>query len=331
MTSLALMAAPTLDQKVGQAISDARAFSVHSGDKVWPGYGQAPWGFLLVSGEVEQLVCQPAMPPGFTPVLADASTDCVRYVRPRSSLPDNLLAAMPVFGSPSTIVMGTPSTTGRSWANWTRTILHEHFHQWQDALPGYFAQLAHLDLAGGDQSGMWMLNYPFPYAKPQVTVAFGRAARALGSAQDARGTPEFRSKFRAYLRARNGMAAIAGERNWRYAELELWREGVARWTEIKLGGLFPDASVQASARDLERTTREYLKKPDLAASGREFVYPYGAAEAMLLDACGSDWKREYPKQLGLRLLLHRAINKCRPQQGSRPASREHVLSETTNF
>jgi len=221
---------------------------------------------------------------------------------------------MPVFGPQSTIVMGTPESTGRAQADWTRTILHEHFHQWQDALPDFYSRVAKLDLSGGDRTGMWMLNYPFPYADPNTQPAFATASRALGAAVGARGTAAFRAKLAAYLAARRQLAHTVGEKNWRYAELELWKEGVARWTEIELGKRYPDPAVRASALRLEKKSREWLDKPDLAGAGREFVYPYGAAEAMLLDACGSQWRREYPKQLATGPLLEAALRSCGAQR-----------------
>ena len=295
---------------VGRSIAEVRTFARTGGDRLWPGYGSAPFEFLLVAGDQEELLCRKSVPDGFTPDGRDPATGCGRYVRPRSGLPDNLLAAMPVFGPPSTIVMGTPQSTGRSRPDWTRTILHEHFHEWQDSFPNIFARMAALGLAGDDETGMWMLNYAFPYSDPAVVSAFDAASRALGAAVDARGKPGFRRALAHYLAARAKLAAAAGERNWRYAELELWKEGVARWTEIELGKRYPDAAVRASALRLQQETREWLDKPDLAGAGREFVYPYGASEAMLLDACGSRWRRDYPKRLALGPLLEHAARSC---------------------
>ena len=40
-------------------------------------------------------------------------------------------------------------------------------------------------------------------------------------------------------------------------------------------------------------------------------YPYGAGEAMLLEACGPAWRREYPKQLALGPLFEAASRHCR--------------------
>jgi hypothetical protein len=296
---------------VGRSIAEVRSFARSAGDRLWPGYGSASFEFLLVAGHKEELLCRKQVPKGFTADGIDKPSGCARYERPRSGLPDNLLAAMPIFGPPSTIVMGTPETTRRSDADWTRTILHEHFHQWQDSFPDIFTRMRDLDLAGSDTTGMWMLNYAFPYSDPPVVSAFDAASHALAAAVDARGKPGFRRALTRYLAARSKLAAAAGAKNWRYAELELWKEGVARWTEIQLGKLYPDPAVRASAVQLEKKTRDWLDHPDLPGAGREFVYPFGASEAMLLEACGPQWRRDYPKQLALGPLLKEASRRCR--------------------
>jgi hypothetical protein len=310
-TATAAVTAPAGTPNVGQSIAQVRTFAKAAGNELWPGYGAAPFEFLLVAGDKEELFCRASMPSGFKADGIDSASGCPRYVRPRSGLPDKLLAAMPVFGPPSTIVMGTPQSTGRSDADWTRTILHEHFHEWQDALPGLYPRIAKLDLAGSNNNGMWMLNYPFPYSNPAVISVFNDASHALGAAVDARGKRGFRAAFDKYLAARAKLAKAAGEKNWRYAEFELWKEGVARWTEIELGKRYPDAAVRASALALEQKSRTWLDKPDLSGAGREFVYPYGTGEAMLLEACGPSWRREYSKQLALGPLLEKARRTCR--------------------
>jgi len=311
LAAAAASSVPTAGTDVGASIAQVRSFAGSDGEKLWPGYGSAPFGFLLVAGDKEQLLCRTPAPKGFTSDGTDVASRCPRFVRARSGLPDNLLAAMPLFGPPEVIVMGTPATTGRSGAQWTRTILHEHFHQWQGELPDIYARISALGLSGDDKSGMWMLNYPFPYAESNTVTAFKPAAKALGEAVDARGKPSFRSKFADYLEARRKLAATVGPKNWRYAELELWKEGVARWTEIELGNTYPDVEVRTSAQELEAKTRAWLDTADIAGSGREFVYPYGASEAMLLDACGPSWRGAYPTQLGLGPLLENALRICR--------------------
>ena len=57
---------------------------------------------------------------------------------------------MPAFGPPSTVVVGTPSATKRSAAAWRATLIHEHFHQYQSALPRYYDRVNALGLSRGD-------------------------------------------------------------------------------------------------------------------------------------------------------------------------------------
>jgi hypothetical protein len=312
----ALLAAQAPAPTIPSRLAEARSFAKAEGDKVWAGYGEAAFEFLLVEKARETLLCRDNVPEGFSAAGTDAATGCKRYARPKSGLPDNLLAALPIFGPPSTIVMGTPQSTGRDEPDWTRTILHEHFHQWQDSFPNIFERMSGLDLAGDDKTGMWMLNYPFPYGHAATARAFAPAAQALSEAVAARRTPGFGTALSNYLAQRRALAAAVGERNWRYAELELWKEGVARWTEIELGKRYPDPAVRDASKALEARTLAWFEQPDIAKAGREFVYPYGAAEAMLLDACGPQWRSEYPKLLSLGPLLEEADRQCgRPAKG----------------
>ena len=295
---------------VGPHLAQVRSFAASEGEKLWPGYGSAPFGFLLVLEDAEFLLCRDTIPDDFAPAGTDAATGCERHRRARSGMPNTLLAAMPLFGPPSVIVMGTPRTTGRSEASWVRTILHEHFHQWQNALPDYYPRTLALDLTGGDETGMWMLNYPFPYEEREVVKAHAAASTALADVLAARGTADFYPRFDDYLRSRWAFEAAAGAASWRYVELQLWQEGVARWTEIALGKAYPDEEVAKSASVLERQTLAELRSADLTAKKREFVYAYGAAEAMLMEACTPDWRRRYPSTLALGTLLNDARANC---------------------
>lgn len=278
------------------------AHSRTAGERLWQGYGSAPFGVLVVEADGERLFCQPT-PVGFTAQEPDPATGCEVSGRTSGGLPDNLLATMPVFGPPATIVVGTPASTGLSPAAWPRVLLHEHFHQWQTSLPNYYARVAALDLADGDESGIWMLNFPIPYGDAEVATAHGKASTALAAALQARGSPHFPLKVRTYRAARAAFAAAVGTRNWRYLEFQFWQEGVARWTEIVLGRSLPNAAARASAEALSRETLSALTAPDLAAEGRTFVYAYGAAEAMLLESCNAQWREHYVDLLSMGPLL----------------------------
>lgn len=298
---------------LGPQLMQVRRFAQVDGEAIWPGYGTAPFEFLLVEPTVETLLCRTSVPAGFAAAGEDKATGCARFSRARTPLSDSLLAAMPLFGPPATIVMGTPETTGRTQASWLRTILHEHFHQWQFSLPDYFARTSALGLKEGDETGMWVLNYPFPYERADVIAAQAAASNALADAVAARGTADFRKKLDAYLDKRAAFRSAVSEKDWRYIDFQLWQEGVARWTEIELGKAYPDATVAESAAKLEQRTLDELRKPDLAGQKREFVYAYGAAEAMLLEACGSEWRQKYPELLALGPLLAEIRQTCAPK------------------
>ncbi len=292
------------------AIGRVRVFAVGVGEELWPGYGTAPFDILMLDADQEILLCRTPAPDGFAPAGRSDGAGCDRHRRPRGSLPAGLLAAMPLFGPPSTIVMGTPASTGKSKPVWVRTMLHEHFHQWQTGLPGYFERVRDLDLAGGDETGMWQLTFAFPYSRSDILRSHADAAIALDRALEARRSAGFGPALDRYLAARERFRAAAGERNWRYAEFQYWQEGVARWAEIRLGQAYPDPAVAAAAAALERATRQELRAPDIAARGREFAYAFGAGEAMLLEACGRAWQQRYREVLALGPLLREARRTC---------------------
>ena len=300
---------PAVDQ-VAPDLAQARLFARQVDDLIWPGFGSAPFGLLLVEAERETLLCHPTAPEGFAAEATDAATGCPRWTRARSGLPDSLLAAMPVFGPPATIVMGTPEATQRPRGRWIRTILHEHFHQWQTSLPDYYQRVDALDLAGGDRTGMWMLNYPFPYEEEGAARAYAAASAALAEALERRDSPDFLRYFDAYADARSAFARKVSPRDWRYLDFQMWQEGVARWTEIQLGKIYPDAEVRAAAAALEAATLKALREPELRAQKRELAYPLGAGEAMLMSACGPAWRGAYAEALGNGELLTVARAAC---------------------
>jgi hypothetical protein len=309
---LAIQAAPASEPLTAE-LAAAQAAARTEGERLWPGYGAAPFGMLLVRGDRELLLCHPSVPAGFRPAGLDAATGCHGFTRPRSSLAPNLLAAMPLFGPPSTIVIGTPEATQLAPARWRATIWHEHVHQWQAALPDYYARVDALGLAGDDRTGMWMLNFPFPYQRPDVVLAHGHAARALAAALAARGDPSLVPLTRRYVALRRSLATAAGERNWTYFDFQLWQEGVARWTEVAIGRAAADQAGRDEAAAREGEILSGLAAPDLARDGRLAAYALGAGEAMLMEACGFNWRIRYRSTLALGPLLEDAARECRPQ------------------
>ena len=96
------------------------------------------------------------------------------HVRERV-FPPNLRACFPAVGDVSTIVIGQPAATEQSSTFWVLTVLHEHFHQLQNAQPDYYSSVDSLNLARGDSTGGWMLNFPFPYDSALEPVPQGEA------------------------------------------------------------------------------------------------------------------------------------------------------------
>lgn len=292
----ALAGGTTIPSNVSADIAETRQVAA-LGDAFWPGYSAAPFSFLLIEDDSEYLLCDPRSPGGFAGIGVDPLTGCEVKQGPRSWRPPSLLAAMPLFGEGEVIVMGSPEDTGLTRQAWRRTILHEHFHQWQGQLPAHYDRTAALDLADGDTSGMWMIQYSFPYADPAVGEAYRAAADALLFAlrvPDA----DLPAATSAYLARRKAFAGAAGARNWRYFDFQLWKEGVARWTEIAIarraGGAWETEAEAYWAQQLRA-----LENDSLADQGRIAVYAYGAAEAALLERVDPDWRGCYRAVLQL--------------------------------
>ena len=72
---------------VGQTLTQVRSFAREDGDALWPGYGEAPFGILLLMPSKEVLLCQSgdlwksAAP--FLDAGVDAGTGCSVKERPR--------------------------------------------------------------------------------------------------------------------------------------------------------------------------------------------------------------------------------------------------------
>jgi hypothetical protein len=291
--------------EIASAIVDVRALLRRIGGKFWHGLDQAPSGFLLVEQERELLACEDRLPDGFRNAGRDQVLDCMISIGPRSWRQSDLLAAMPVFGPPSTIVMGSPQNTGKTLAEWQATVIHENFHQWQASLPRYYERVSALDLANGDQTGMWMLNYAFPYADADVQSAFALAAIALADAIEApRGARM--TKGQAYLKARQDLEAKVSSRDWRYFEFQLWQEGVARWTELSVAERAKSQPLAEAGRALRVSVLKDLRTPNLQRDGRLAVYSFGAGEAMLLERMRPGWRKCYQRELSLGPLFRKA-------------------------
>lgn len=273
--------------------------------KIWKGWERTPLKILLVTDSVEYLFGHSKAGQGFSRAGRDSLLGASVRTRSRIFAP-TLLATFPAVGGMPTIVVGTAEHTGKSSTEWVLTLLHEHFHQWQYSRRGYYRRVAKLDLSGGDSTGAWMLNYPFPYDSPPVETAAKQLAQAVSSALDA--PPEKREPaVAAVVKARAALAKQLTPAENRYLEFQLWQEGVARYIEYKAASLadrlgapsaafraLPDFdSYQFAAQRVALALRRELDGFDLSQNGRVSFYPLGAALALLLDASRPGWKRRY--------------------------------------
>jgi hypothetical protein len=297
---------PRLEERDRVRLAEAFRLRDAVAERLWPGWSGTAFAVLLVTPEREFLVRHPRPSDGFTRGGSDEQLGSEVWFRPRQ-FAMNLLATFPAVGGVPTVVVGQAENTGAPGSTrWVLTLLHEHFHQLQDSQPGIYGEIARLDLARGDETGMWMLNFPFPYGSPAVQQAYARAARALAAALAAQ-TEELPARVAEYLRERARLGETMGEENYRYFSFQLWKEGVARYTEYRIARLTADNYQPTAAfRGLgdfrefaevaaafERRIRTDLETADLAGQQRIAFYSYGAAEALLLDRLRPEWRLEY--------------------------------------
>lgn len=283
-------------------IGEAYRLTSELGDSIWPGLGAPRFPIVLTTPDVEYLFAYPRVPAGFRDIGPSYPLQTTMYVRARQFQP-NLLATFPAFGPPSVVVVGPPSATNKSSTEWVVTLLHEHFHQLQYDDSTYFRAVTALDLSGGDQSGMWMLNFAFPYGEPAVANGFASLSRRLATLVE-RSTPQERASFWRDYRA---FVATLTERDRRYLGLQLWQEGISRYVELRAAEVasrrftpskemlaLPDyqsfADVAAGTR---RGIIQELANPDLPRHKRVSFYAFGAGLGLLLDQDEPDWERRY--------------------------------------
>ncbi len=273
-------------------------------DQIWPDWSHTPLPLLLVTPETEFLTHWAEPPQDFKKVGDDF------YARPRT-FPTSFLATFPAFGLPSVIVIGEPQNTeSKTSTPWLITVMHEHFHQLQNSQPGYFQAVEALGLSRGDATGMWMLNYPFPYEDPKVARSFAHLRDLLLTTVNETNNRKFAKLAARYVRARKKFFAQLSPDDHKYLGFQLWQEGIARYTQVKAAeaaAKYQPAPEYAALKDYEpfdsyagrarAETLSELRRIDLARSKRVVVYSFGAAEGLLLDKLNPGWKDEYFKHM----------------------------------
>ncbi|MBA3913118.1 MAG: hypothetical protein H0X25_04515 [Acidobacteriales bacterium] len=193
---------------------------------------------------------------------------------------------------------------------WLITLMHEHFHQLQYAQPGYQEAVQALGLSHGDTSGMWMLNYDFPYSDPDIADRFSRLRDLLVAAVQAPDGTPLEKLANNYANERQVFLAHLKDDDRKYFSFQVWQEGIARYTEIKaaeaskehhpskeFAALADFDSFGGLAGRARPETLTELQRADLRKWKRTAFYSFGAMEGMLLDRIHPHWKEQYFRNL----------------------------------
>ena len=307
VTSTSAQEKPSLREVDRVRLAEAFNLGEKLGDELWTGWSKAPFAVLLVTADTEFLIRHPRPTEDFKPLGYDARLKSNAYYRDRK-FDTNLLATFPAVGGVSTIVIGqAENTASKTSTPWVITLLHEHFHQLQDSHPNFYKDTEALNLSGGDKTGMWMLNYPFPYTSPNVARQFSVLCRLLVEALNADNKVQFENPLGAYLQARDALKKMLTADEYKYFSFQLWKEGIARYTEDRVAQWaathyqpsrefreLKDFTTFASAAEQVRAgIIKELSTLKLEEYQRVAFYPIGAAEGLLLDRADPNWRRRY--------------------------------------
>jgi hypothetical protein len=303
---LASAARPALPEGDRIRIAEASRLADALGNRLWPGWDKAPFAVLLVTPEHEFLIRHPKPSDDFTFVSEDALLKSTVWFRKRQYNAD-LSATFPVGGVPTIVIGQAENTSARTSTRWVVTLLHEHFHQLQYSQPRYYAEVEGLGLAQGDRTGMWMLNYPFPYTKAEVKEAFSEMCRRLAEALRSVRAANFAKKLKAYLEAKEVFRSLLAPDDYKYFSFQLWQEGIARYTEYRLAelaaaryepsrefrNLADYTSFKQEAGAILKRIEDELISVRLDEAKRTAFYAVGAAEGLVLDRANPGWRKRY--------------------------------------
>jgi hypothetical protein len=281
-------------------ITEFYEFAAAIQNMIWPNWSKIPAPMLLVTERGEFLTHNAGVPEGFKKI------DEAISGRERQ-FPINMMATFPAFGLPSVIVIGEPANTdAKTSTPWILFAMHEHFHQLQYAQPDYYRRLRALGLFRGDETGKWILNFPFPYEDARVNARFDRLRELLLQTLAEKDDQKFHRLAAQYVRAREEFMGSLAPDDRKYLEFQIGQEGIARYTQVRaaeqgasyqpsrefttLPDYIPLSDLAAHARD---QTLDELRHVELATAKRTAVYSFGAAEGMLLDRLHPDWQIHY--------------------------------------
>jgi len=277
---------------------------------LWSGWDSANFAILLVTNDNEYLIKHAKPTDDFKVIYFDSMLNSNIYTRPRL-FSNNLLATLPAVNGISTIVIGTPENTGRSSIEWILTLIHEHFHQLQYSNENYLLNVDALNLAGDDKSGMWMLNYDFPYEDEIISNQYKTLIQSAKAALINFHSIEFDSMVKKYFSEREKFRSLLKEEDYKYFSFQVWQEGIARYTEVKIAECIKnDYNFSEAFSRLDDNVysdsffagiyQEQLRRADnqnLSVNKRNCFYTLGALEGLLVDEINPVWIDQYFKEM----------------------------------
>jgi hypothetical protein len=140
-----------------------------------------------------------------------------------------------------------------------------------------------------------------------VKEHFSGMAKALGETLAARDKPDFAERFAAYVESRSKFRALLKADEFKYFAFQVWKEGIARYTECHLADLaaaeytptreFQNLKDYRSFKEVSKEIHSRMEKElatvQLDRAKRTVIYNFGAAEGLILDRARPGWKKEY--------------------------------------
>lgn len=285
-------------------IREAKLISDQYGNLIWDGFNEPPFSILLITNDYEYLIEHYYQPDDFERLEFD--TLVFSTIHRRSTKKNKSLLATFPFEGLNTIVIGIPENTGLNSTEWILTLLHERFHQYQFSAPKYFIESDALNLADGDDTGMWQLNYPFPYKNPKVVKAYEVYTDALYDAVTAIGTDGWSKALDNFMKKREIFKSSLTVDDYKYISFQWYQEGIARYTEFEFLELLADYEPTADLKKISdfipfneyRDTfynehLENVRTLKIEEVGRVAFYDVGFAEALILREVNPGWRRKY--------------------------------------
>lgn len=290
-------------------IKEAMEIAEKFGDSVWPGFSETPFTIILVSDKYEFLINHPYPSDDFKLLRHDETLQSAVYYR-KQQFNKHFLATFPAVNGVNCVVIGTPENTNRTSTQWIITLLHEHFHQYQYNSPNYHEHALDLGLSNGDTTGMWQINYTFPYSSKKVNAKYNSYTKQLAKTVKYINHKSFRRHYKKLHKARGRLEKTLSKNDYKYLLFQWYQEGVARYTEYAF--LERLSSAYVPSKEIEQLSdfvaydiykKQFYKKHianvsawTLKGKQRETVYDVGFAQSLILRKQNPEWTANYLTQ-----------------------------------